>query len=802
VLWTAIVGLVGATLMTGQAAAQGSSSARTGSGSVLGAPDLVTHNPPSRKSDKSARLLEQPQQIQEVVVTANKRHENARKIPTSIGVISGAELADHHIETLEDVTRVLPGVSFAAHNGPGQDNISIRGVSSTVGNPTVGIYLDEVPIITQNGYEGMAQPRFLDLDRIEVLRGPQGTLYGASSEGGTIRFLTNQPDLKKFSGSISSDVSGTVHAGANTDQQIVVNLPVIKDVFGIRVAGEFLDDSGWINSKSLSGQSLKDGTNYNRTGDFHITAKWLPTPDLTITPSYYYQNLFVGDSPNFFEGLGLYNQDKQVRERTSDKISIPSLTIRQRLGFGDITSITSYYTRDIDRYADGTYFNSTAIADFFLDPAYPSKQTQNDQVLGNVPSPVLFTDRFKTWTQEVRLASQQDQRLRWLIGFFYSDQKWSHLDYETAPGFSSDFNQIYGYDINQSILGVPGVPNEFPNDLVWTVYDHNEITQYAGFGQLDWDVTKRLHLSAGERYVAAHETFSETGGGFFDLGGAGTTGTAYKQSAEFTAPTPKFSATFDLTPLSTLYATIAKGFRLGGATTPNTNISCVAGLGQLGFSNAPNTYGSDQLWSYEAGSKSLLLNRSLSLDVAGYYIDWSRIQETITIPICGGAFNYNVGNAAAYGGEVEARYKPPAVRGLTIGLNAGAEHASVTSTINAQTAEVGENVLFVPSWSAAAIIDYYTMLSPHVIGFLHADYDWTGPSNGSFQRTDPNFQDPAYSVLNMSLGAELKHGLTLSLYAQNLLDNKIIIQRPVINSVVQAYTLRPATVGLNLTQTF
>lgn len=802
---TTFFGMMGAavTLGCGTAEGQGSSSADTGTGTAIAGPSqLQTHAPPSKTSAKSERLVEQPDQIQEVVVTATRRRENARKIPVSIGVISGSELATHHIEDYEDVTRILPGVSFAAHNGPGQDNISIRGVSSTVGNPTVGIYLDDVPIITQNGYEGMAQPRFLDLDRLEVLRGPQGTLYGASSEGGTIRFITNQPDLEHVTGSVSSDVSGTVHAGANTDQQVVVNLPVVKDVFGIRVAGELLDDSGWIDSKSLAGASLKNGTNYDRTGDVHVTAKWLATPTLTITPSYYYQNLFVGDSPNFFENQGLYNQDKEVREHISDLMQISSLTLRQELPFGDLTSVTSYYTRDINRYADGTFFNSTAISQFFLDPAYPAKQQQNDSVLANVASPVIFTDRFKTWTQEVRLASKQNQRLRWQLGFFYSDQLWSHYDFETAPGFSNDFQQIYGFDINQSVLGVPGVANEFPNDLVWMVYDHNEITQYAGFGQVDFDITPRLRFSAGDRYVAARETFSEVGGGFFDLGGAGTMGAPYKQSATFTAPTPKFSLTYDLTKFATLYATIAKGFRLGGATTPNTNVSCVAGLNQLGFNNAPSTYGSDQLWSYEAGVKALLLDRTLSINAAGYYINWSRIQQTITIPICGGAFNYNVGNAEAYGGEFEARYRPHGVPGLTFGLNAGAEHATITSTINAQTAAVGENVLFVPQWSAAAIVDYYHDISSHVVGFLHGDYDWTGPSNGSFQATDPNFQDPAYSVLNLSVGAELRGGWTASLYARNLLDNKIIIQRPVINSLTEAYTLRPLTIGLNVTKKF
>ncbi|NPD70417.1 TonB-dependent receptor, partial [Acetobacteraceae bacterium] len=585
----------------------------------------------------------QPSQLEEVVVTANKRRQNSRKIAGSIGVITGKQLIDHHVESYEDITRVLPGVSFAAHNGPGQDNISIRGVSSTVGNPTVGIYIDEVPIITQNGYEGAAQPRILDLDRLEVLRGPQGTLYGASSEGGTIRFITNQPNLEKYGAVINSDVSGTVHGGANSDQQLTVNLPVIKDKFALRISGELLNNSGWIDNQSLDGNLTKSGTNYERTGVVRVTGLIQLAPDFSLTPSLYYQNLFTGDSPNFFEGLGTYRQNKQVREWIKDEIYIPSLTIRKGIGnFADLTSITSYFQRNVDRQADGTAFNSTALSQFYLDPAYPEHQAQNDSTLGNSPSPVLFLDRFKTVTQEVRLASKANQRLRWVLGFFYSDQKWTHDDYETIPGYSQAFQNIYGFNVNESVLGSPANPGLWNNNVVWQVYDHNEISQYAGFGQIDYDLTPRLHLSAGERYVYAHETFSETGGGFFDLGGAGTMGSPYRQSASFSAPTPKFSATFDLSPHTSVYSTIAKGFRLGGATTPNTNVSCVAGLDQLGFKSAPSTYGSDQLWSYEAGLKSLLLHNTLSVNVAGYYINWSHIQETITIPICGGAFNYNV----------------------------------------------------------------------------------------------------------------------------------------------------------------
>src|ERR1700681_1811047 len=168
--------------------------------------------------------------LDEIVVTANKREENVRDVPVSIGVVEGKDIESLRVENIEDITRIVPGISFAAHNngpnGPGQDNITIRGISSTVGNPTVGIYMDEVPIITITGYEGDAEPRLIDIDRIEVLRGPQGTLYGASSEGGTIRFITNQPDSHEFSGWIRQEGSHTQHGGYNYDTKGVINIPV------------------------------------------------------------------------------------------------------------------------------------------------------------------------------------------------------------------------------------------------------------------------------------------------------------------------------------------------------------------------------------------------------------------------------------------------------------------------------------------------------------------------------------------------------------------------------------------------
>lgn len=740
-------------------------------------------------------------QFGDIIVTASKRSESLQKVPGSIGVVEGAAVLEHVVETIEDIARIVPGISFTAHDGPGQQDISIRGVSSTVGNPTVGIYIDEVPLITANGYEGAAVPRLIDLDRIEVLRGPQGTLYGASSEGGTIRFLTKQPDPTRFEGMVRGDVSDTRNGAANYDLQGAVNVPIVNDRVALRVSGEVARESGYVDNYSLSGALVARHVNFEAYRVLHASARILLGEDFTITPSLFYQRTKSGGSPNFYPELGYYKQAKEVRESGTDTLIIPSLTMTKGLGFAELTSVTSDYIRNIDRTADGTVFNTAAIALYFLDPAYPAHQAQNDAILQYVPSPVLFTDRSHTFTQELRLSSKSKGPVRWVAGLFYANQRWTHLDHEVAPGFSDAFAKIYGFDINQSVLGDPTNPHLWDQDLVWQTYDTNRVRQYAAFGQGDLDVTGRLHLSAGLRYVYAKEDFSELGAGFFDLGGAGTNGVPYRQKQNFKATTPRFSVNYEATSNTNLYATAAKGFRLGGATTPNTNSACVTGLAQLGYTDVPTTYGSDQLWSYEFGSKSLLFGRSLSVNASVYYIDWKQIQQTIIIPVCGGAFNANVGDAKAYGGELEMRWKPRALSGLTLGANFSAEHAAITRTINTDTAAVGQHILNVPDYTATASVDYDITLSGRIDGFVHGDYQYTGPSRGSFIVTDTNYRDPAYGVMNVNVGA--KFGRTnLSVYVKNLTDDKTIIQRPTTNTVVEGYTVRPRTVGVIASRKF
>jgi iron complex outermembrane receptor protein len=283
-------------------------------------------------------------------------------------------------------------------------------------------------------------------------------------------------------------------------------------------------------------------------------------------------------------------------------------------------------------------------------------------------------------------------------------------------------------------------------------------------------------------------------------------GTPYTQSATFSASTPKFTFTYDLTGQSSVYTSVGKGFRLGGATTPNVNAACTAGLLEIGYKSAPTTYGPDQLWSYEIGSKSLLFDKTLSVNADVYYINWKQIQQTIMIPICGGIFNANVGDATAIGGEIEIRYKPPVVSGLTLGMNLGGEHAYLTGTTNTSTAKVGQDILFTPKYTASLLANYGWRVTDSVAAFVRGDYEYTGQSYGSFivpapGAPNPSYINPAYSVVNLNAGINVGR-LEVSLFGKNLLDNKTILQSPSINSVTQGYTLRPMTVGLSFQAKF
>jgi iron complex outermembrane receptor protein len=756
-------------------------------------------------SGSPAHADDNDSQIQEIVVTAQKRTENAKDVPLSISNISGDDLNARHIADFDDLTRSVPNVSFESHGTEGLSNIEIRGVSSEVGSAVVGVYLDETSITMQGIFVGQAQPIPFDLARVEVLRGPQGTLFGASSMGGAFRFITNQPKVDTYEVDVASDLSGTDHGGANYNESIVVNAPITPQL-AVRVGVNYGSNSGWIDHIDYA-SGVRDATGINKVeqGVVKIGLLYKPSDDLTISPSLWMQKVDSKDSSVIYPDLGLYNTSKEVREPSNDRLFIPALKIEKHFAAADVTSVTSYFWRNNARVLDGTVWNDGALAYYFLDPnpAFSSHQSQNDSLIAHIPSPSYTSTKETQFTQELRAASSKpgagDLPLRWTVGLYYSKEAQDSQNNEFSPGLNSAFQSIYGYPLSsttvQNALG--STATTFADDVIYINPIKSTVDEYAGFGELGYDLLPTLHVSAGLRYEYSRQTYYATQLGFYSIGAI----TPFSSNSSASATTPKFSAIVDLSDTSTAYATIAKGYRLGGGTGPLPESLCAGDLKAIGISSAPSTYRSDSLWSYELGTKLLLNDRTLSIDVSTYLIEWKNIQQTVALPDCGFSFTDNFGDAQNYGAELQLTYKPGFVRNLTLGLNAGGGRSIITRSIDPSAAAVGQSTLFTPKWTATATADYKLNLTDGLTGLVRTDYDFTGMSHGTFNTTDPGYTNPSYGVLNGSIGIDTG-SFQVSLYGKNLANNQTIIQRPNVASIVEGYTVRPLTIGLNVAKQF
>jgi outer membrane receptor protein involved in Fe transport len=760
--------------------------------------------------------------LTDIVVTAQKRAQNLKSVPISVSALSGEQTRIERIANFDDLSRAAPGVAFDSSGTEGVTNISIRGVSSTAGSATTGLYIDDVSVTTKNlFYEGAIEPRLADLDRIEVLRGPQGTLYGDSSEGGTIRYLSEAPNMHAYTAVLTGDLSDTYRGGENHALSADVNLPIVRDVFAVRVSASSTYDSGWINhytqdivdGAAVGGGTLdRKGVNSDHVDTVHIIGKITPGWDLTITPAFYYQHTYVNDSSAFYlntPGLGIYDEDKEVQEYGRDTFSVASLDIRKGLGFADLTSVTGLFQRDHARQEDGTFFNSTTFAEAFLatvplpnpvDPSISPNQALN--IIGNLPSAVKLNTHYIQFTQEFRLSSPDagpDQKLHWVAGLYFAQQSVHNTDFQQIPTINSTFLKLYGETLeNSSVEGAfnGGVPNTvlFPDDI--DEYDNRTYkeSQYSGFGQIDYDPWKGWHIGLGGRYQVAAEHFDSVETGFYQIGNI----SPYYQQATARSFTPKVTVSHDVTPEETVYASAGEGFRLGGPTGPITfgpNTVCAGDFAAINQTVQPTHFASDSLWTYELGSKGQFFGNRLSLNGAGFYTNWRNIQQQIYLPTCGYYFTENVGDAQIYGGELEAAFK--VTSHLRVDASIDGESATITHSINPIDVPVGSNLIDVPAGTATAGATYSRPITDSLRLLARIDYDWTGHSYGSFQSVNPNFYNPAYSVLNASV-ALMRGGYSISLYGKNLLNDQTIIQSPEINTVVEGYTVHPRVIGVTL----
>jgi len=787
--------------------------------------------------------------VTEVVVTSQKRVQTLQSVPISVTPLSGASAREEHIESFDDLSRAVPAVAFDSNATFGTTNIAIRGVSSQAGSATVGLYIDDVSITTKNFfYEGAFEPVITDLDRIEVLRGPQGTLYGDSSEGGTIRYLTRQPDLQAFGGVVTVGTSNTEHGGENYTGDFAINLPIIKDVFALRISGSSQTDSGWINHYGQAigpedavlggGALLQTGVNSDRIDTFHVIARIEPGFGLTVTPALFYQYEHANDTSDFYidtPGLGLYDQDKEVAEPGKDTLKLASLKVQEDFGPVKVTSVTGLLERTAERQEDGTFFNSASFVSLLEGPpavplptplnGVPLQQALN--IIANLPSPVKLDTHYIQFTQELRVASPDNpgDHLHWVVGAYFAQQSIHNTDFQQIPGINTTFLNLFGVPLEDTAAeptfnaGVPGT-TLFANDEDENDNRTYKETQYSGFGQIDVDLWKTWHLGVGGRYEVAAEHYNSIETGFYQIGNLGFTGFPpgtpttgpYLQAATSTSFTPKVTASHDFGPSETVYASAGEGFRLGGPTGPivfGPETVCASDFALINQTTQPIKFGPDNLWTYELGSKGRYFDNRLSVNGAVFYTDWTNVQQEIYLPDCGYYFTENVGNARIYGGEVEAALR--VTSHLTVSGNASAESATITSSINPVTVPVGANLIDIPRDTFDVELAYRRPITSAVNLAALLNYNWTGPSNGSYQRftntvalgslTNLNYNNPSYGVMNLNVSVSWQR-YEFTLFAKNLLDDKTIIQSPEINTVYEGYTVRPREIGATLRASF
>jgi iron complex outermembrane recepter protein len=723
---------------------------------------------PAGGGSASAAAAEPNGVLQEIIVTAQKREERIQDVPMSITAFGERELERKGIASFQDYARMVPGLAFV-DPGPGRQDFIIRGITSA-GNPITQFYIDDTPQSASNAggtqIKG-ADPRIFDIERVEVLRGPQGTLYGASSMGGTIRVITNKPDPSAYLAKAETTVSTIHEGGENFGVNGMLNLPLIEDQLAIRVVGMYREEAGWIDRVTdpvdNTGSSVprphggeftaaNRDQNINDVRGARFSARYEPTEDLTLTAAVFWQDI-EQKNPNLVD---VVRKDKLQRlgsfqEPRVDETTQTSLTIEYDVGFADLISSTSYLDRFV---ADRTDATSIGRAVFGTNFAIPNERSNPFTVL----------------TQEIRLASPGDSRLDYTVGLFYLELDGGEDQTLYAPGFSA----------------ATGIP--VAGDLMFDENTTSTEEQFAVFGQASYDITESLQVTAGFRWFTADTDFVSYKEGRFNGGTTVTTGESSDQGW-----TPKLSFDFHLDDERMLYASAAKGFRIG---QPNAFVppgACGADLQQLGFSSAPNSIESDSLWQYELGTKTGWLHRRLIVNAAVYYIDWSGIPQTRPLD-CGFPLTLNVGQASSRGVELEVQISPAA--GLSLGFAGSYTDAQLEKDSPSLSGKRGDRLQNVPRLTLAANAQYTFPVMNGYDGFIAGDFSYAGESYINFNFANPSGRRPAYDIVNLRFGVEAGEW-EAALFVENVLDERAVLS--IDQSNVSTWTInRPRTIGITL----
>lgn len=662
--------------------------------------------------------------MEEIVVTATKRASTILQVPFSINAQTQEDIQRSGSNNLEDLSRNVAGLTVQ-NLGPGQSQVAVRGVSAgqiVRDQPgvkeQVGVYLDE-SVISLSLFTPDLD--FFDLKRVETLRGPQGTLFGSGSVGGTIRYITNQPDLNEFEGMVEAGINTLTDGEPGGELKAVVNLPMADGKAALRAVGYLTQYGGFIDALREGGGKQEDVNSGTRTGG-RLAFKIQANENLSITPRLVYQEIET-DGFNRQEVFNLYANpytssrppvqlgEREIHllqgEEFSDETLIVDVTVEWMLDNFDITFVSSYTDREILVSRDASALTGSVSVDL----GYP-----DSAVL--FPSNLRDTTDVAQNTYELRLSSNSEDDLYWLVGVFFSDTEREYAQRLPTPGYGAVTDLVLGAGTSAAVAnGFPDLDSPFNSDLPY------DLEQIAIFGEINYDFSDQLHLTVGGRFYDYEESRRITTGGLFANGDDQVDKTA---SDGFT---PRVLISYDVSQDLTFNAQVSEGFRLGGVNDPlNTTLCSPADLITFG---SFQDYDDETLRNYEVGVKSRS-SSGFTLNAAIFYADIEDLQVTLDAGSCSSRISFNVPESHSTGIELELGGNPS--DSLYLSLAGSFLQSEFDSTVVDATSAVlggvedGNRLASVPEFQIAATATYsfsfnmvndaegYVSLTAHYVG--------------------------------------------------------------------------------------
>jgi iron complex outermembrane receptor protein len=704
-------------------------------------------------------------QMSEVVVTAQKRIERALDVPAAVTALSAAQLQRAEAVRLSDFQAMVPGLELVSDR-EGETQIVIRGITTGQMTPTttVSTYVDDTPYGSSTAFAlgGQLTPDLdpSDVQRVEVLRGPQGTLYGASALGGLVKYVTTPPNLTNYAARVEVDGSTVDHGGDGYGVRGMVNLPLISDTLGLRVSGFDRQDPGYINDPNLG----RTDVNTTQVYGGRASLLWDPIKALSVRLSVQMQNVEGKgtddedvDASSLKPLYGDLNQLRYINEPLDIRYRVYSGVVKYDLGWADLTSATSYTTLHESLTTDLTDTYQPVLGPLLGAP---------NLGIGFV-TPI---NQEKT-TQEIRLSSPSEQKLEWISGLFFTHEASSH---------GEQFDPF-----------LTGSNTPIPVNLL-TGSLNSRYTEYAGYGDVTYHFTQQFSIQAGVRYSTNNQTYSQPESGAL----IGPPNTLHAKSSDDSTTflvTPKYQ--FDSNNM--VYARVATGYRAGGpnALTPAE----IAG-------GVPTSYRPDTLTNYEVGYKAAALEHSLTLDISAFYIDWRNIQlQTV---FNGFDATGNGGTARSDGFEGAVTYTP--IRGLNLSGNVAYTDSQLTQNAPGVDGKNGDELPNVPRWAAHIGADYDFPLAMEWNGFVGGGVRYLGDRETGFvsgaSTTFVRPTIPAYTTVDLHAGISDKTW-TLELYAKNIGDTRGINNLSSLSftgtsNPYEASIIQPRTIGVSLSASY